>query len=360
MSLTNPEEVLKKLLNCTLVDGASDLHISANVAPFVRVNGYLKKVGDFILSPQDIHAMIMLTLNDKQKAIYNEKHEIDYAHAFNKTCRFRVNAFKTIYGPAAAFRKIPLHIPEMHEINAPMILTELASRNRGIVIITGPTGAGKSTTLAAMVEYINQNFHKHIITIEDPVEYVYHSNKSLINQRQIGSSTNSFPSALRNALREDPDVLLVGEMRDAETIRLALTAAETGHLVLSTMHTNSSYESINRIVDVFPENDKKLAVSLLSGSLLAIIAQRLLLTKDGNGLTPAHEILIANAAIKNLIREGQIPQIYSMMQVGSKQGMVTMKDSVHSLLERNLIDQHTAEEILVDFQSEKKHDRQQY
>ena len=263
--------------------------------------------------------------------------EFDFAYNFGDYCRFRVNAFHNISGACAVFRKIPSEIPDITEINAPDIIKDLCNLHQGLVLVTGPTGSGKSTTLASVINYINQNKQKHILTIEDPVEFVYKSDKSLINQRQIDQSTKSFPNALRAALREDPDIILVGEMRDPETIQLALSAAETGHLVFSTLHTNNAYESVNRILDVFPAESKGLATSLLSTGLSAVISQRLVPLKDGNGRHPIHEILISTNAVKNLIREGNIPQIYSMIQVGKKHGMQTMIESAEAAVSKGLV-----------------------
>ncbi len=344
----NYEEILDHIFFCTEKKNVSDILLSPNLPPALRISGELRYISEDKLSADDITALLHLTMNDYQKNYYAQNLELDYAYNHQGNRRYRINAFTTINGAAAAFRKISAAIPTVEEIAAPEIIVNLAKQEHGLILLTGPTGSGKSTTLAAIIEYINQNYAKHIITIEDPVEYVFHSKKSIINQRQLESNTRSFPVALKSALREDPDVIMVGEMRDPETIRLALTAAETGHLVLSTLHTNTAHESINRIVDVFPEGARKLAVSLLSSSLLGVVSQRLVKSKVGDGRVPLHEVLVATNAVKNLIKEGQVSQIFSMMQVGSKFGMITLQDSIKQALSRGLVDHEEVAPLIVE------------
>ncbi len=329
--------LLDKILSATQKEGVSDLLLSANLPPAVRIFGELKFITDQKLSSEEVFEILSLTMHESQKKKYQDNLEIDYAYTHSSNIRYRVNAFNTINGAAAAFRKINSNVPSIAEVSVPNIILELVNKDHGLLLVTGPTGSGKSTTLAAIIDYINSNKAKHIITVEDPVEYIFESKKSIINQRQLESSTLSFPAALKSALREDPDVIMVGEMRDPETIRLALTAAETGHLVLSTLHTNTAYESINRIVDVFPSDSRKLAIALLSSSLLGVVSQRLVQTKDQSSRVPAHEVLVATEAVKNLIKEEHIVQINSMMQVGSKYGMITLEDSLDSLVSRGVI-----------------------
>jgi twitching motility protein PilT len=281
-------------------------------------------------------------MTDSQRAEFEKELEIDFAIQFGDDLRFRVNAFTTMNGISSAFRSIPTKILSLDQLGTPDIFKKISSLHKGLILVTGPTGSGKSTTLAAMVDYINETYPRHILTIEDPVEFVHKNKKSLINQRELGVNTHSFGNALKSALREDPDVILVGELRDTETIELALTAAETGHLVMGTLHTNSAAKTVDRIVDAFPASDKSLIMSMLSTSLQAVIAQTLIKTKDGTGRVAAMEILLGTPAIRNLIREGKMPQIYSLMQVGSKVGMRTMKDSVYALLEKGVIDMEDA------------------
>ncbi|MBT4922500.1 MAG: type IV pilus twitching motility protein PilT [Rickettsiales bacterium] len=336
--MDNPQEVLDKILSCAKKDGVSDIHVTPDYPIRVRLNGNLVPVGAFTLAANDIDSLLEVALSSENYARYKEDLEFDFAYNFGDYCRFRVNAFHNISGPCAVFRKIPAEIPNMKDINAPAKLLDFTKLHQGLVLVTGPTGSGKSTTLAAMIQHINQNHQKHILTIEDPVEFVYKSDKSLVNQRQIDQSTKSFPNALRAALREDPDIILVGEMRDPETIQLALTAAETGHLVFSTLHTNNAYESINRILDVFPDGSKGLATSLLSSGLSAVVSQKLVPLKEGAGRYPIHEILVSTNAVRNLIREDSIPQIYSMIQTGRQHGMQTMLESAEAAIAKGIID----------------------
>ena len=325
---------------------ASDLHLSSGSPPIVRANGEMVPVNDtLILDADTVKAMIYSIMTEQQRSDYEQDFEIDFSIAFGDQMRFRVNAFNTINGPAAVFRTIPIDILSLETLNAPPIFAQLTKLHKGLVLVTGPTGSGKSTTLAAMIDHINTTQAKHIITIEDPIEFVHKTKKSLVNQREIGSSTKSFSQALKSCLREDPDVILVGEMRDLETIQLALTAAETGHLVMGTLHTNTAPKTIDRIIDVFPASDKSMVRAMLSVSLQAIIAQTLVRNKSG-GRVAAHEIMIGTPPVRNLVREGKVPQLYSMIQMGKKHGMLTMKDSLSSLVDDGIISPETMNEAL--------------
>ena len=276
-------------------------------------------------------------MNDSQRKTYEEFLECDFSFEIPGLARFRVNAFNQERGPAAVLRTIPSKVLTLEQLNAPAIFADLSLKPRGLVLVTGPTGSGKSTTLAAMVNHVNENEYGHILTVEDPIEFVHASKKCLINQREVGPHTMSFNNALRSALREDPDVILVGELRDLETIRLALTAAETGHLVFGTLHTSSAAKTIDRIVDVFPATEKEMVRSMLSESLQAVISQTLLKTKDGSGRVAAHEIMIGTPAIRNLIRESKVAQMYSSIQTGSNVGMQTLDQNLSELVKRNII-----------------------
>ncbi len=337
---------ISELLSFARKNHASDLHLISNHPPMLRIHGDIVPVRINVLLPQDVIAMLHSIMNEKQRVEYENNYEVDFAVNFASEGRFRVNAFTTINGPAAAFRSIPSKIETLEELRLPKILANFAYLNKGLVLVTGPTGSGKSTTLAAIIDHINHNQSRHILTIEDPVEFVHKSSRSLVNQREVGTHTKSFASALRSALREDPDVILVGELRDLETVRLALTAAETGHLVFATLHTGSASKTIDRIIDVFPEGDKAMARTMLAGSLEAVITQLLVKTADGKGRLAINEILIANSAVRHLIRDSKIPQIYSIMQVSSKVGMRVMKDSVYELLKEELITQEEARRVL--------------
>ena len=325
---------------------ASDLHLSAGNYPITRIDGELSCIpyAD-IIDSAELFEILDSIMNELQRNAYREKLELDFSIKSKSNNRFRVNVFTTINGPAAVFREIPSETINLLEISAPEVLSEICKLHQGLVLVVGPTGSGKSTTLAAMINHINDNYKRHIITIEDPVEFTYKSNLSLINQREVGVNTESFPAALRSALREDPNVIMVGEMRDLETIRLALTAAETGHLVMATLHTNSAAQSINRIIDVFPSTDKDLVRSMVASSLKAVISQRLA-KKENGGRAAIYEIMIANNSIKNLIREDKIPQINSMIEIGKNQGMLTAKDSILDLFNRKIISKETAEGLL--------------
>ncbi|HEY9990597.1 TPA: type IV pilus twitching motility protein PilT [Neisseria meningitidis] len=316
---------------------ASDLHLSSGISPMIRVHGDMRRINLPEMSAEEVGNMVTSVMNDHQRKIYQQNLEVDFSFELPNVARFRVNAFNIGRGPAAVFRTIPSTVLSLEELKAPSIFQKIAESPRGMVLVTGPTGSGKSTTLAAMINYINETQPAHILTIEDPIEFVHQSKKSLINQRELHQHTLSFANALRSALREDPDVILVGEMRDPETIGLALTAAETGHLVFGTLHTTGAAKTVDRIVDVFPAGEKEMVRSMLSESLTAIISQNLLKTHDGNGRVASHEILIANPAVRNLIRENKITQINSVLQTGQASGMQTMDQSLQSLVRQGLI-----------------------
>lgn len=337
---------LTQLLAFTMQNNASDLHLSAGNPPIIRVSGQMKRVKSDALGSDDIRTMLYSVMTEEQRAEYEKNLELDFAIALGEKARFRVNGYTTRKGAAAVFRTIPTEIPTMDDLDLPPVMRRFANLEKGIILVTGPTGSGKSTTLASMINHINLNEAKHILTVEDPVEFFHESKKSLINHREVGQDTKTFARALKSALREDPDVILVGEMRDHETISLALTAAETGHLVLGTLHANSASKTIDRIIDVFPTGDKEMVRAMLSSSLQGVIAQTLLRRKEG-GRVGAFEILVGTNAVRNLIRENQIPQMYSMMQTGSKYGMITMEDAINNLLEGDIIDADEAHRALL-------------
>jgi twitching motility protein PilT len=328
---------ISDLLAFSVKNKASDLHLSAGMPPMIRVHGDVRKINLPSMDHSQVHDMVYDIMNDGQRKIYEETLECDFSFEIPNLARFRVNAFNQNRGAGAVFRTIPSKILTMEELNCPPIFREIAQNPRGIVLVTGPTGSGKSTTLAAMVDFINENEYGHILTVEDPIEFVHTSKKCLINQREVGPHTLSFSNALRSALREDPDVILVGEMRDLETIRLALSAAETGHLVFGTLHTSSAAKTIDRIVDVFPAAEKEMVRSMLSESLRAVISQTLCKTKDEQGRVAAHEIMIGTPAIRNLIRENKIAQMYSAIQTGQNVGMQTLDQNLQELVKRNII-----------------------
>lgn len=328
---------ITELLAFGVKNKASDLHLSAGLPPMIRVHGDIRKINLPAMLHTEVHAMVYDIMNDGQRKIYEENKEIDFSFEIPGLARFRVNAFVHQRGAGAVMRTIPSKILTLADLKAPKIFESIADYPRGMVLVTGPTGSGKSTTLAAMVNHRNEHEMGHILTVEDPIEFVHESKKCLVNQREVGAHTLSFQNALRSALREDPDIILVGEMRDLETIRLAMSAAETGHLVFGTLHTSSAAKTIDRIIDVFPADEKEMVRAMLSESLRAVISQTLLKTKDGTGRVAAHEIMICTPAIRNLIREAKVPQMYSSIQTGSALGMQTLDQCLQDLVKRNVI-----------------------
>jgi len=332
---------ISELLSFSVKNNASDLHLSSGLPPMIRVDGDIRRINIPALEHKEVHALVYDIMNDKQRRDFEEFLETDFSFALPGVARFRVNAFNQERGAAAVFRTIPSKVLSLEDLNAPRFFQELTTKPRGLVLVTGPTGSGKSTTLAAMVNHINANTYAHILTVEDPIEFVHDSQKCLINQREVHRDTHGFTEALRSALREDPDVILVGEMRDLETIRLALTAAETGHLVFGTLHTTSAAKTIDRIIDVFPAAEKDMIRSMLSESLQAVISQTLL-KKIGGGRIAAHEIMVGTSAIRNLIREAKVAQMYSAIQTGRRDGMQTLDQNLKELVEQGKITAKTA------------------
>jgi twitching motility protein PilT len=332
---------IAELLTFSVKNGASDLHLSAGMPPMIRVDGDMRKVNVPAMDHKTVHGLVYDIMNDKQRKDYEEFLETDFSFEIPDLARFRVNAFNHNRGAGAVFRTIPSEILSLEDLGTPPIFKTIADTPRGLVLVTGPTGSGKSTTLAAMMDYINNKAYAHVLTIEDPIEFVHESKKCLINQREVHRDTLGFNEALRSALREDPDIILVGELRDLETIRLALTAAETGHLVFGTLHTSSAAKTIDRVIDVFPAAEKTMVRSMLSESLRAVIAQNLM-KKNGGGRIAAWEIMIGTPAIRNLIREDKVAQMYSSIQTGTATGMITMDQYLQDLLARGLISKHDA------------------
>jgi len=339
---------IKELLIKAKEKDASDLHLNVGIPPVLRINGKLTRLDLPELTPEITHEMIYSILSEKQKAGFEKFGEYDLSYELINISRFRVNIFKHRRGEGAAFRLIPEKIKTLSQLGLPSMLSDFTEKDRGLVLVTGPTGSGKSTTLAALVDIINKNRYDNIITIEDPIEFIHSHKNCLVSQREIGSHTTSFASALRNALREDPDVILVGEMRDLETISMALTAAETGHLVFSTLHTISAAETIERIIDVFPPHQQNQVRMQLAGSLLGVVAQTLLPILDEKGRIPALEIMLANPAVKNLIREGKAYQIASTIQISKKDGMQSLDQSLKDLLMEGKISQEDALKKAID------------
>lgn len=341
---------LAGLLELAVSRNASDLHLSAGVAPMIRVDGEIERIDKVKLTHDDVHSMVDGIMDDNQREDFESLLQTDFSFEVPELARFRVNAFRQNRGSAAVFRTIPAEVPTLDDLGAPAILRELSSHSRGLVLVTGPTGSGKSTTLAAMIDFINDTRASHIITIEDPIEFLHESRKCLINQREVHRDTPGFGTALRAALREDPDIVLVGEMRDLETIRLALTAAETGHLVFATLHTSSAAKTVDRIVDVFPAGEKEMVRGMLSESLRAVISQTLL-RKTGGGRVAAHEIMLGTPAIRNLIREGKLAQMYSAIQTGQAHGMRTLDQCLDELVRTGLVSREEARLRAVDKRS---------
>ncbi|MGY0646202.1 MAG: type IV pilus twitching motility protein PilT [Paraglaciecola chathamensis] len=332
---------ITELLAFSAKQNASDLHISAGLPPMIRIDGDIRRINLPVMDHKQVHGLIYDIMNDKQRKDYEEYLETDFSFEVPGVARFRVNAFNHNRGAGAVFRTIPSKVLSMEDLGMGQVFRDISATPRGLILVTGPTGSGKSTTLAAMIDHINEQRYDHILTIEDPIEFVHESKKCLVNQREVHRDTHGFSEALRSALREDPDIILVGEMRDLETIRLALTAAETGHLVMGTLHTTSAAKTIDRIVDVFPADEKPMVRSMLAGSLEAVISQTLL-KKNGGGRVAAHEIMRGTSAIRNLIREDKVAQMYSAIQTGAAVGMQTLDQSLSVLIDKGLISREEA------------------
>ena len=332
---------IAELLAFSVKHDASDLHLSAGLPPMIRVDGDIRRINVPVLDHKTVHELVYDIMNDKQRKDYEEFFEVDFSFEIPGLARFRVNAFNQDRGAAAVFRTIPSKVLSLEELNCPGVFRDICDNPRGLVLVTGPTGSGKSTTLAAMMDYKNESEYGHILTIEDPIEFVHQSKKCLINQREVHRDTLGFAEALRSALREDPDIILVGELRDLETIRLAMTAAETGHLVFGTLHTSSAAKTIDRVVDVFPAGEKAMVRSMLSESLRAVISQTLL-KKTGGGRIACHEIMVGTPAIRNLIREDKVAQMYSAIQTGQAHGMQTLDQDMQDKLRKSLISKKDA------------------
>ncbi len=332
---------IAELLAFSVKNGASDLHLSAGVPPMIRVDGDMRRINLPALDHKTVHGLIYDIMNDKQRKDYEEFMETDFSFEIPSLARFRVNAFNQNRGAGAVFRTIPTNILTLEELGCPPVFKEIAMNPRGLVLVTGPTGSGKSTTLAAMVNFVNESEYAHILTIEDPIEFVHESKKCLVNQREVHRDTLGFAESLRSALREDPDIILVGEMRDPETIGLALTASETGHLVFGTLHTSSAAKTVDRIIDVFPAAEKEMVRSMLSESMRAVISQTLM-KKASGGRVAAHEIMIGTPAIRNLIRENKIPQMYSAIQTGQQYGMQTLDQNLAELVKKGVVSKQEA------------------
>ncbi len=338
---------IAELLAFSVKNNASDLHLSSGLPPMIRVDGDIRRINIDAFEHKQVHAMVYDIMNDKQRRDYEELLETDFSFELPGIARFRVNAFTQNRGAAAVFRTIPSKILTLEDLKCPKFFADITDKPKGLILVTGPTGSGKSTTLAAMIDHVNSDRYEHILTVEDPIEFVHTSKKCLINQREVHRDTHGFNEALRSALREDPDIILVGELRDLETIRLALTAAETGHLVFGTLHTSSAAKTIDRIIDVFPAAEKDMIRAMLSESLQAVISQTLL-KRSGGGRVAAHEIMVATSAIKNLIREAKVAQMYSAIQTGRKDGMQTLDQCLKELVEQHVITKQTARPRAID------------
>lgn len=339
---------ITSFLQFSVKNKASDLHLSSGMPPLLRINGDIKKINLPELDQSEVHKAIYDIMNDAQRKQFEETFECDFSFEIPNLARFRVNVFKQNRGIAAVFRTIPSKVLTLEELGAPKIFADLMEKPRGLILVTGQTGSGKSTTLAAMINHYNQSFPGHVLTLEDPIEFVHQSKVALINQRELGPHTKSFKNAMKSALREDPDLVLVGEMRDLETIKLALEIASTGHLCLGTLHTSSAPKTIDRVVDVFPAEEKEMVRAMLSESLEAVISQVLLKTKDGKGRVAAHEIMVGTPAVRNLIRENKIAQLKSTIQTGASHGMVLLEQNLKNLINKGQVSAAEARSVAND------------